>query len=130
MINLNHPCQTNPFMSAALHLKSSPAHRIQKKPLSKKVEIGINSLSFVIVILIAIISLAYLVNANKNATKGYALKTLEVKRTQLLTENEIWDMQIAKAQSLATIQNDPRIKKMVQVEKPLFIRGDTAIASK
>ena len=129
MINLNCPIQTHKYMSAAL-LESNPTAKVRKNPLSHKVEVGINALVFIIIALVAFISLAYLANSNRNATKGYALKNLEIERTQLLTENEVWDMEIARVQALANIQNDPKIKSMVKTDTPLFIRGDTAIASK
>ncbi|MBN2096063.1 hypothetical protein JW752_01550 [Candidatus Peregrinibacteria bacterium] len=103
---------------------------MRRDPLSHKVEVGVNALVFVIIALVAFISLAYLANSNQNATKGYALKNLEVQRSQLLTENEVWDMEIARVQALANIQNDPKIQRMVKTDTPLFIRGDTAIASK
>ena len=103
---------------------------MRKNTLSRKVEVSVNALVFVIIALVALISLVYLANANRNATKGYALKNLEVERSQLLTENEVWDMEIARVQALANIQNDPKVKTMVKTDTPLFIRGDTAIASK
>ncbi|MCK5612262.1 hypothetical protein KAR91_60885 [Candidatus Pacearchaeota archaeon] len=129
MINLNSPTQTHKLMSAALYINNSTT-RVRKDTLSHKVEVGANALLFVIIALVTFISLAYLANANQNATKGYSLKNLELKRTQLLTENEVWDMEIARVQSLASIQNDPKIKSMVKTDTPMFIRGDTAIASK
>ena len=129
MINLNCPIQTHKYMSAAL-IENNPTAKVRKNPLSHKVEVGVNALVFVIIALVAFISLAYLANANRNATKGYALKNLEVQRSQLLTENEVWDMEIARVQALANIQNDPKIQRMVKTDSPLFIRGDTAIASK
>ena len=92
MINLNSPIQTHKFMSAALYLNNNPISNVRKNTLSHKVEVGVNALVFVIIALVAFISLAYLANSNRNATKGYALKNLEIERTQLLTENEVWDM--------------------------------------
>ncbi len=130
MINLNHPIQTHKFMSAALHLNNNPTSQVRKNTLSHKVEVGVNALVSVIIALVVVISLAYLANSNRNATKGYALKNLEIERTQLLTENEVWDMEIARVQALANIQNDPKIRSMVKTDTPLFVRGDTAIASK
>jgi len=130
MINLNCPIQTHKFMSAALHLNNNPTSKVRKNTLSHKVEVGVNALVFVIIVLVALISLAYLANSNRNATKGYALKNLELKRSSLITENEVWDMEIARVQALANIQNDPKIKSMVKTDKPMFIRGDTAIAAK
>ena len=103
---------------------------MRKKTLSQKVEVGITSLVLVTIVLIAIISLVYLAHSNRNATKGYALKNLELRRSRLLTENEVWDMQIAQVKSLETIQNDPKILSMMRAETPMFMRGDTAIASR
>lgn len=129
MINLNSPIQTHKFMSAALHLHNSTS-KVRKDTLSHKVEVGVNALVFVIIALVTVISLVYLANSNRNATKGYALKNLELERTQLLTENEVWDMEIARVQALANIQNDPKVLSMVKTDTPLFVRGDTAIAAK
>jgi hypothetical protein len=53
-----------------------------------------------------------------------------MKRTNLLTENEVWDMEIAKVQALENIQKDPKIQMMVKANEPMYVRGDTAIASK
>ncbi len=130
MINLNCPTQTHKFMSAALYLNNNPTTKVRKNTLSHKVEVGVNAVVFIIIVLVALISLAYLANSNRNATKGYALKTLELQRSKLLTENEVWDMEIARVQALSSIQNDPKVKSMVSIDKPLFIRGDTAIAAK
>ncbi len=113
-----------------LTLDYNPSIKLRSKPLSHKVEVGINALLFVIITLVTLISLVYLANANRNATKGYALKNLELKRTNLLTENEVWDMEIARVQSLESIQKDPQIQKMVKANEPMFVRGDSAIAQK
>lgn len=117
-------------MAAALIMDHNPGYSLRSRTLSQKVEVGVNALLFAIITLVALISLAYLANANRNATKGYALKNLELKRSNLVTENEVWDMQIAKAQALENLQNDPKIQKMVKADQPMFIRGDTAIAAK
>jgi hypothetical protein len=128
MINLNCPIQTHKFM-AALYI-NNPTSKVRKNTLSQKVDVSVNALVFVIIVLVALISLIYLANANRNATKGYALKNLEIERSNLLTENEVWDMEIARVQALANIQNDPKVQTMVKNDAPMFVRGDTAIASK
>jgi hypothetical protein len=117
-------------MSSALFIDSKYSENVRKRTLSQKIEFGMTSLTFFTIILVAIVSLVYLAHANRNATKGYALKNLELKRSQLITENEVWDMQIAQVKSLQALQNDPKISMMVKAEQPLFVRGDTAIASK
>ena len=130
MINLNSPIQTHKYMSSALFIDSKYSENVRKRTLSQKIEFGMTSLTFFTIILVAIISLVYLAHANRNATKGYALKNLELKRSQLITENEVWDMQIAQVKSLQALQNDPKIRAMVKADQPLFVRGDTAIAAK
>lgn len=130
MINLNHPIQTHKFMSTALFVENNSSSVVRRKTLSQKVEMGVTSLVFVTIILIAVISLVYLAHANRNATKGYALKNLELRRSHLLTENEVWDMQIAQVKSLEAIQSDPKILSMVKAEQPKFVRGDSAIAAR
>lgn len=130
MINLNSPIQTHKYMSSALFIDSKYSENVRKRTLSQKIEFGMTSLTFFTIILVAIISLVYLAHANRNATKGYALKNLELKRSQLITENEVWDMQIAQIKSLQALENDPKIRSMVKADQPLFVRGDTAIAAK
>lgn len=130
MINLNSPIQTHKYMSSALFIDNKYSENVRKRTLSQKIEFGMTSLTFLTIILVAIISLVYLAHANRNATKGYALKNLELKRSQLITENEVWDMQIAQIKSLQALQNDPKIRTMVKADQPLFVRGDTAIAAK
>jgi len=130
MINLNSPIQTHKYMSSALFIESKHSENVRKRTLSQKIEFGKTSLTFFTIVLIAIISLVYLSHANKNATKGYALKNLELRRGKLLTENEVWDMQIAQVKSLQSIKSDPKIRSMVKADQPMFVRGDTAIASK
>jgi hypothetical protein len=130
MINLNCPIQTHKYMHSALFIENNTSDNVRKKTLSQKIEVGMTSLVFVTIILVAIISLVYLAHANRNATKGYALKSLELRRSHLLTENEVWDMQIAQVKSLNSIQSDPKVTSMVKADQPKFIRGDTAIAAR
>jgi hypothetical protein len=117
-------------MHSALFIENNTSDNVRKKTLSQKIEVGMTSLVFVTIILVAIISLVYLAHANRNATKGYALKSLELRRSHLLTENEVWDMQIAQVKSLNSIQSDPKVTSMVKADQPKFIRGDTAIAAR
>lgn len=130
MINLNCPIQTHKYMSSALFIENKHSENVRKRTLSQKIEFGKTSLTFLTIILVAIVSLVYLAHANSNATKGYALKNLELKRSQLLTQNEVLDMQIAQVKSLAALQNDPKIQRMVKADQPMFVRGDSAIAKK
>lgn len=78
--------------------------------------------------LIIVLALLILFHHNLNATKGYKLRSLEHARTQLLVEQEVLNMQIAKSQSLSALENDPQIGAMRKPQKPKYGRGDSAIA--
>lgn len=80
--------------------------------------------------LILILALLILFHENANATKGYKLRTLEHQRTQLLLEQEIQQMQIAEQQALEQLQEDPKIKGMVQAKNPTYVTGVAAVAAR
>ena len=80
--------------------------------------------------LIILLALLILFNENRNATKGYKLRTLDRERSQLLLSEEVLKMRIAQAQALDTFVNDPLILSMASVEKPQYSSGDAAVAIK
>jgi hypothetical protein len=103
---------------------------IKKTTLSHKVRVGSVSLTIILILMTSVVSLIYLLYANRNATKGYVIKNLEQERTDLVLEAEKWDMQIAKAKSLDSIKNSPLVANMIKYsDQPLFIRGDSAVAT-
>lgn len=103
---------------------------LRKKTLSQKVEFGVNALVFSTITIICVVSLFYLAHSNQVATKGYELKSLKEERSALMTENEIWNMKIARSQAIESIKKDPVIAKMQEVKQPQYIRTDTAVAKK
>ena len=103
--------------------------KVYRRPLSKRVELGIGAFLFVSVSIICIFALLFLSHSNRVATKGYDLRVLQSHRSELLQENEILSMQIADLQALSALENDAVIRAMVKAEKPQYIRGDTAVAS-
>lgn len=70
--------------------------------------------------LILILALLILFHQNSNATKGYQLRNLERQRSQLLMQEEVLNMQVARAQAMEKIESDHQIQKMAQVKKPEY----------
>lgn len=102
----------------------------RKTTLSQKVHIGSVSLTIILIMLTSIVSMIYLLYANKNATQGYIIKNFQQERTNLILEAERWDMLIAKAKSLDVLKSSPLVSTMVKYkDPPLFIRGDSAVAT-
>lgn len=100
--------------------KATPG--IRRRTLSSRIEIGTVTLTFVIIALALIVSLFYLAHANRTATRGYALKKLELEKNSLLTEKEIWEQRISEAKSLTTIKNSETVKNMLPIKNPTYIK--------
>jgi hypothetical protein len=78
--------------------------------------------------LILVLALLILFHENANATKGYSLRKLESQRSVLLLEQEVLNMQIAEAQALEKLQQDPQVQAMVPFTKPKYIQEEPAVA--
>ncbi len=78
--------------------------------------------------LIVVLALLILFHHNMNATKGYKLRTLERARSDLLLEQEVVNMQIAKSNALVSLQNDPQIQLMQKPTKPKYVQADLSVA--
>jgi len=70
--------------------------------------------------LILLLALMILFHQNSNATKGYLLRNLERERSHLLLEQEVLNMQVAKAQAMAKIENDRQVQTMIPVKNPIY----------
>lgn len=78
--------------------------------------------------LILLLALLILFHENANATKGYRLRTLERDRSTALLEQEVLNMRIAQEQSLEKLQNDPKVKAMVNVKDPQYVQAEQKVA--
>lgn len=93
------------------HRRSSLGHMVNQSTALLMVSIGA---------LILILALLILFHQNANATKGYLLRNLEKERSQLLLEQEVLNMQVAKAQAMEKIEQDRQIQTMVPVRNPQY----------
>ena len=78
--------------------------------------------------LIVVLAFLILFHHNLNATKGYRLRSLEVVRTQLMLQQELLNMQIASAQSLAGIEQDPLVQAMAKPQKMVYAADARPVA--
>jgi len=75
--------------------------------------------------LILLLALLILFHQNSNATKGYLLRNLERERSHLLLEQEVLNMQVAKAQAMEKIENDRQVQTMIPVKSPIYTKNIT-----
>jgi|GEM_PF-1618449 len=106
---------------------SSPLSMPRKASLQRMIESSTVLLLVVIGGLIVILALLILFHHNLNATKGYRLRSLEFARNQLLLEQELLNMELAKAQSLVSLQEDTQVQSMIRPKRPKFIEIDTTL---
>ncbi|MFH1546796.1 MAG: hypothetical protein ABIE14_05470 [Patescibacteria group bacterium] len=99
---------------------------IRRRTLSSKIEVGTFSLMVVVIFLALSVSLLYLAHANRTATRGYAIKKLEIEKNALRTEIEILGQQVSEAKSLEAIKNSGILEKMERVKQPIFLQTNLA----
>jgi hypothetical protein len=81
-------------------------------------------LMFAIGGLILILALLILFHQNSNATKGYLLRNLEKERSQLLIEEEVLNMQVARAQAMEKIEADRQTESMIPVKRAKYVTAE------
>lgn len=72
---------------------------------SQKVNIGLVSLSFITVVILCLLGLMYVVQANDIANKGYNINKIEKEIQTLKDDNEELRTEIAKNQSIHNLQS-------------------------
>ena len=117
------PCMST--LALPHQIRPAVAHR---KPLSKRVEIGLTAVLVVIGLVLATLSLSYLFYANEKATQDYQLRVLQDQRAEFITKNEVLAMQIASLESLEALAENKQIANMVPAENLLYISGVSQVA--
>lgn len=93
----------------------------RKKALRTHLRLGSVSLIFTLAVLIAVLSVLQLLHANRVATRGYIIRNLEIEKAQVLNDNQILKMQVARAKSLTSIIKNETTMRMVEVTQPTFL---------
>jgi len=71
--------------------------------------------------LILVLAMLILFHQNSNATKGYLLRNLDRERSQLLLEQEVLNMQVARAQAMEKIEGDHLVQSMIPLKRPQYV---------
>ena len=71
--------------------------------------------------LILVLAMLILFHQNTNATKGYLLRNLDRERSQLLLEQEVLNMQVARAQAMEKIEGDHQVQSMIPLKNPQYV---------
>lgn len=99
-----------------------PAKKVAKFQVGKKSESVYRFYFSVGLIALNVILLAsYIYGVNNYASKGYEIRTLQAKVADLNTEIKTWNLQVAKASSMVSIQNDFTQANFVPAGTPKFL---------
>lgn len=104
------------FKARSANSRSSLGRMVNQSTVLLMVSIGA---------LILLLAVLILVHQNRNATKGYLLRNLEVERSELFKEQETLNMQVAKAQAMEKIESDRQIQTMIPVKRPKYTQSYT-----
>lgn len=119
-------------MGHLLLTKNRPLHNrlILRRAIAHPFFFGSFTMTIFLFFLIVTMGLAYLMNFNQVATKGYELKRLEVQREHLVSQDEVANLKLSEARSLATIEKSPIVARMVKAKKPVYVLGESQLAQR
>lgn len=100
------------------------------KKFFAKFELGPVFLLSSLVMFVALITVITLMFSARQVTKGYVLNSLEAQNDELVKESESMQMQISLVRSLKSIQQTPKVKRMIKPQASVFIHQESAIASR
>lgn len=112
-------------------MSSTPVPRTElphRSSLGRMIDQSTALLMLAIGALIFLLAFLILFHENANATEGYRLRTLERERSMLLLEQEVLNMEKARAQSLEQLRDDKQIRAMVPVKGAKYVNEDVSVA--
>lgn len=88
---------------------------------SVKIKKSLALISFIFIILIALLGLLYLSQTNNLATKGYEIKAKEEKLESLRAENQRLKIELAKVRRLDYLDEFAKNQNLVKIERASFL---------
>ncbi|OGL63383.1 hypothetical protein A3C09_04295 [Candidatus Uhrbacteria bacterium RIFCSPHIGHO2_02_FULL_47_44] len=109
----------SPFAQTSFVSHTSRPFRVNAIPLWITTNVTrVNMVTFAVLI---IVCLAYIVQVNNTASKGYQIRDLENTIHHLTVANQQSELEIREAQSLNTIQRSVKMIGMVPAEQAVYV---------
>lgn len=114
-------------------LKQDRANQVaeQKAPAGSeivKIQMSPMSLMISLFVLTLILGGWFLQDFNKNATKGYILKSLEISQQELKDQNDLKNLALAKAKAVSQMVASGAMEGMRMPNQVEYVYGDSMIA--
>jgi len=96
-------------------------HRFVRRRVFSKIRFSSATFNVLVIGIIVLVSLFYLIQSNKISTYGFKIKELEEELRKLRQENEKFELEVTKLQSISKIEEVGRELSMIKVEKVDYI---------
>lgn len=103
---------------------------IRKAAFKPQVKIGKKSIGFISIVLFLVLSLFYLAQANQIATKGYQIRELEQKKSEVLEQQERLGVEAARLRSIKQIEANAEELEMIPATEINYINPNSSVAKK
>lgn len=109
----------SPFAQTSFAYQSARPFRASSLPLW--ITTNVTRVNIVTFAVLLIVCLAYIVQVNSTASKGYQIRDLETTIHELTVANQQSQLEINEAQSLDNIQHAVKMIGMVPVEQAVYV---------
>lgn len=93
----------------------------QRKTIREHFALSFTQTYVLALFVIGVLGVFYVFLLNTNATKGYAVRNLEIAHRDLATNKNLLDIRIAEGQSLESLTTNPSTKVMETIAEPQFL---------
>ncbi|MGE3278636.1 MAG: hypothetical protein AB7J40_02445 [Candidatus Altimarinota bacterium] len=93
-----------------------PTENKREKNKSKKILLNASTLMMTMFLFIVLTCFFYLSEFNKISSQGVVINDLERQRSELIIENEVWNMRIAQLKSMDVIEHQDVVRRMPTVD--------------
>jgi hypothetical protein len=101
---------------------------IQKRLLTRRLEIGVVTLVITLIIITCLLSILLLLHSNEVATKGYELRKLQANQRELYLYNQRLQAEVAQKKSLQLVSGDMVVEEyLTPVNHLVIVETDTKL---
>lgn len=97
--------------------KNTTQFGLQKRTIGARLRLGSVSIRFVLIAILAVVTLFYLTQSTQSATKNYKIRELEDEQNKLQQEQERLEVEVIRLKSLNEIKNSTQNLNMEEVKQ-------------
>jgi len=104
---------------------------VRKQLLSRRIEIGVVTLSFTLIVITCVLSILLLLHSNKVATKGYELRKLQNELSEVSLRHQRLEAIVSEKKSISVVSSNGFVQETLKpVNNIVIVSRDTKLAKK